>query len=244
MSYKLNKLHSLYIRASAIAITLSTCSKIIWLSKKNNNPSPKQFDLLLQKWTENLIKLIKAKVSINNPHKIILEKNKRYIIMCNHSSLYDIPLSYKIFPESSIRMLAKKELSRVPIFGSAMKAAGFPFIDRQNRRQAIKDLEQAKQTMLNGVILWISPEGTRSKDGLLKQFKKGAFITAIESEAIIIPLAIKGAFDIYDSNSKVITLEQSISLNIGKPINAKLFTIEQKDELNQQAHQAMVELLK
>jgi len=243
MTRKINKIYSLYIRARAVMITLTTSSKLIWLNLSNKNATKKQFDAILNQWSDNIINLISARVTVNNPFKVKIKSNQRYIIMCNHSSLLDIPISYKAFPESSIRMLAKKELSKIPIFGRSMKAASFPFVERQNRKQAIKDLDFAKKLMLEGIVLWIAPEGTRSKDGLLHPFKKGAFITAIQSEAIIIPLAIKGAFDTYHNQTNQISLDQDINLNIGEPIDAKLFSMAQKDELKDKAQQVMEKLL-
>ena len=64
-----------------------------------------------------------------------------------------------------------------------MTAAEFPFVDRKNRYQAIKDLAYAQQLMESGIVIWIAPEGTRSKDGKLAPFKKGAFITAIQCQS-------------------------------------------------------------
>ncbi len=56
--------------------------------------------------------------------------------------------------------------------GFAMKAAEYPFINRKNRRQAIQDLDQVKQLLQSGIVMWLAPEGTRSKDGKLGPFKK------------------------------------------------------------------------
>ena len=142
---QVNYLYSLSLRLRASLITLSTSCQLIWLSTINKKATAKDFDKILSRWSNNLIALLKAKVILNNPHNLKLEKGKRYIIMCNHTSFYDIPLSYAAFPKSSVRMLAKKELSKIPVFGKAMKAASFPFIDRQDRRQAIRDLNFAKK---------------------------------------------------------------------------------------------------
>jgi len=240
---QVNYLYSLSLRLRASLITLSTSCQLIWLSTINKKATAKDFDKILSRWSNNLIALLKAKVILNNPHNLKLEKGKRYIIMCNHTSFYDIPLSYAAFPKSSVRMLAKKELSKIPVFGKAMKAASFPFIDRQDRRQAIRDLNFAKKLMEEGIVLWIAPEGTRSTDGQLNTFKKGAFITAIQAKATLIPLAITGAFELYDKKTKKITLNQKVTLSIGTPIDATTYKKNEKDQLVSDAHQAMKALL-
>lgn len=163
--------------------------------------------------------------------------------MCNHSSVYDIPLGFKAFPNHSIRMLAKKELSKIPIMGKGMSAAEFPFVDRKNRTQAIKDLEYVRQLMESGILVWIAPEGTRSKNGKLAPFKKGAFVTAIHSKATIIPIGIRGAFDIIPAKTLQINLNQKAEIHIGAPIDASQYTIENKDELVEKTYQTIKELL-
>src|SRR5580704_7386777 len=94
-----------------------------------------------------------------------------YLVMSNHQSLYDIPVLFHVLGPN-IRMIAKKELFRVPIFGNALAAAGFVAIDRGNRASAIRDLERARALLANGTHVWIAPEGTRSVSGKLLPFKK------------------------------------------------------------------------
>jgi 1-acyl-sn-glycerol-3-phosphate acyltransferase len=140
-------------------------------------------------------------------------------------------------------MLAKKEISKVPFMGKGMVAAEFPFIDRKNRSQAIQDLTKVKELLQSGIIMWIAPEGTRSHDGKLAPFKKGAFITAIEANATIIPIGIRGAFDILPARSFRYTTHQKAEIHIGEPIDASLYTIDNKDELIKKTHQIMKELV-
>lgn len=200
-------------------------------------------DKTIYNWAKGVLDLIQVQLTIENPHQVQPEPGKATIIMCNHTSIYDIPLGFMIFPNHSLRMLAKKELSRMPFLGSAMRATEFPFIDRRNRNQAFKDLEKARQLMESGVIMWIAPEGTRSQDGKLKPFKKGAFITAIEAKATIIPVGIRGAYDILPPHAWRIQCNRSAEIHIGKPIDAAAFTLENKDELVEQVHAAMSQLV-
>lgn len=74
-----------------------------------------------------------------------------------------------------------------------MRAAEFPSIDRSRRNRAVKDLEKARQMMESGIVLWAAPpEGTRSPDGQLLPFKKGCFHLALDTQAVIVPVAIRG----------------------------------------------------
>lgn len=200
-------------------------------------------DKTLYNWAKGVLDLIKVRVVIHNPHQVQPAPGKATILMCNHTSIYDIPLGFMIFPTHSLRMLAKKELSRMPFLGSAMRATEFPFIDRKNRNQAFKDLDAARVLMESGIIMWIAPEGTRSRDGRLKSFKKGAFITAIEAKATIIPVGIRGAYDILPPDSYRITLDKTAEIHIGKPVDASLFTLENKEELVEEVRQIMLQLV-
>lgn len=208
-----------------------------------STPTRPWVDKILHHWIDQLINEVNVSYIVVNPHQVQPQEGHATILMCNHSSAYDIPLGFKAFPNHSIRMLAKKELSKVPLLGKAMSAAEFPFIDRKNRYQAVKDLEYAKQLMESGIVLWIAPEGTRSKDGKLAPFKKGAFITAIQANATIIPIGIRGAFDILPARSLNINLNQHAEIHIGEAIDASQFTMENKEELIQITHDAIKRLV-
>lgn len=208
-----------------------------------STPTRPWVDKTIHHWVDKLLKEVRVQYSVINPHNTQPEVGKAIILMCNHSSAYDIPLGFKAFPNHSIRMLAKKELSRIPLFGKGMSAAEFPFIDRKNRYQAIKDLAYAQELMQSGIIIWVAPEGTRSKDGKLAKFKKGAFITAIQANAIIIPIGIRGAFNILPARSFSVNLDQKAEIHVGKPIDASEYTVENKDALINRTYAAIQELV-
>ena len=205
--------------------------------------SRKWVDEALQLWLKRVLKLVGIQVQVFNPYKVKTKKGQPTIIMCNHSSLYDIPLSLAAFPNNSLRMLAKKEMSRIPFMGRAMVAAEFPFIDRKNRHQAIKDLAFVQKLLESGIVMWIAPEGTRSKDGRLAPFKKGAFITAIQAKAMIIPVGIRGANAILPARTHQLNLNQKPEVHIGKPIDASPFTLDNKEALIEQVFQSIKQLV-
>ena len=194
-------------------------------------------------WVDEIISYTKADWKVINPHHIVPKPGQATMIMCNHASLYDIPFSYKAFPNQTIRMLAKKELLSVPFFGKALIAAGFPSVDRHNRQQAIQDLNRIRELLSDNIVVWIAPEGTRSHDGQLAKFKKGGFITAIQAQAIIIPLVIRGANQILPARTLKFSLHQKVDIIVGQPVDASEYALEQKEELMALVHNSMQSML-
>jgi 1-acyl-sn-glycerol-3-phosphate acyltransferase len=190
----------------------------------------KKIDDYVRKWAKQILQTVRMKIKIENPYHVDFSDNKRYIIMCNHSSLYDIPLAFVALP-GSIRMIAKKELFRIPLFGSALRHSEIISIDRQDRRQAVKDLQLAESKMDTGLILWMAPEGTRSRDGKLGPLKKGGFVMAIRSGAMIVPLGIRGAREILPAKTWNFHLNQEVECHVGKPIDASAYTLDNKEAL-------------
>ncbi len=187
-------------------------------------------DKWLRWWAERLVGAVKIDYRISDPFRVRIEPGKRYIIMCNHRSHYDIPLSVLAIP-GSVRMLTKKELFKVPLWGKGMSAGEFVAIDRHDFEQAKKDLAAARAKMEEGIVLWIAPEGTRSRTGGMGPFKKGGFVMAIESGATIIPVGIRGSEKVLPPKSLDFALGQQVTIHIGAPIEASGYCMERKEEL-------------
>lgn len=158
------------------------------------------------------------------------DHNKTYIFMSNHSSWMDIPSVIAAVPQP-LRMVAKEGLLHIPIFGKAMNDSGFIGINRKNRTKAIKQLESAKEKLKSGVCIWIAPEGTRSKDGNIKEFKKGGFYLALDLNLEIVPAFIEGAAEIMPPGSIQIAANKSITIHFLKPIATNNFSKSNLDEL-------------
>lgn len=164
-----------------------------------------------------------------------------FIIMSNHSSLLDIPALMGAVP-GSMRMVMKEELSRVPIWGQALVASGFVAIDRKNRDKAIGQLEKAKKMLGKGVSIWISPEGTRSRNGMLAPFKKGGFHVATQIGIPIIPAWIEGAADIVPPDQFRVVYDGTCTVRFGEPISTAGVTPEQIPELMSKVRAAILDL--
>ena len=239
---KISKLRTAWIIFISALYTLNTTSLSV-LKHFLGTTNRVWVDKTIQIWVRRVLKIVQVKCNVINPYHVEPQSGHPTIVMCNHSSLYDIPLSMLAFPHHSLRMLAKKEMSKIPVVGKGMTAAEFPFIDRRNKRQAIKDLETVQRLLESGIVMWIAPEGTRSKDGKLAPFKKGAFITAIHAKATIIPIGIRGAFDILPARTCQFNINQTAEVHIGKPIDASKFTLENKDELIKQVYESIKQLV-
>jgi 1-acyl-sn-glycerol-3-phosphate acyltransferase len=94
--------------------------------------------------------------------------------------------------KANLRMIAKKELFRIPLWGRGLKTAEFISIDRSDHEKSMESMEAAKEKMKSGIMIYVAPEGTRSRDGKLGEFKKGGFLLAIQTESIIIPIGLRG----------------------------------------------------
>jgi 1-acyl-sn-glycerol-3-phosphate acyltransferase len=124
-----------------------------------------------------------------------LGRRETFLVMSNHQSLYDIPVLFHVVGPN-IRMIAKKELFSVPIFGRALAGAGFIAIDRGDRNRAMRSLDAARDLLASGTHVWIAPEGTRSRTGRLLPFKKGGFHLAFEAGLPILPITLRGTRDV------------------------------------------------
>lgn len=194
-------------------------------------------------WAEALCNHARIKIEVEGLEALDLEPGGRYVVMCNHTSYYDIPVSMMVFREvASIRMLAKAELFKVPIWGPAMRQAEILSIDRDDRKQAAKDIALAKSKLEDGLMLWISPEGTRSRDGRLLPFKAGGFKLAMDMEARIIPMGLSGVDRVMPPDGMAVHKNQTVTARVGRPIETKGLARGQRKELMTQVREAIREL--
>lgn len=153
----------------------------------------------LDRWSRALVDNVGADIEVIGHEHVEAhragERAPAFLVMSNHQSLYDVPVLFRVFG-SNLRMITKKELFSVPIFGQALAVGGFISIDRKNRAQAIESLAAAKQALHDGTNIWIAPEGTRSKTGELLPFKKGGFNLALDARLPVLPVTLSGTRDI------------------------------------------------
>lgn len=162
------------------------------------NPYSDTMNNFIRFWAKFILSISGIKIEIVGQDN--LNPELPVVYLANHGSLFDILASIYTIP-GTVRFIAKKELFRIPIFAQGMKVAGMIKIDRGNSAKARKTIEQAIDIMKKGVSVIIFPEGTRSRTGTIKPFKKGGIILAISGNFPIMPIAISGSFHIMKKNS-------------------------------------------
>ncbi|MBW1962474.1 MAG: 1-acyl-sn-glycerol-3-phosphate acyltransferase [Deltaproteobacteria bacterium] len=183
--------------------------------------------LVARSWARSILFASRIKVTVRGLSNI--DPGRSYIFMSNHQSNFDIPVLLA-YLKVQFRWLAKAELFRIPLFGIAMKRAGYISIDRSDRRSAFASLKKAAETVKNGVSVLIFPEGTRSRDGSIRPFKKGGFVLAIDSGVPIVPVVLHGTWSIMPRD-KLRIESGNVMLEITEPIDTLNFTRKTKDAL-------------
>ena len=115
-------------------------------------------------------------------------------------------------------------------------------MDRKNHEQALKDMENAKKKMEDGIVLWIAPEGTRSRDGTLGGFKKGGFMMAIQTSAVIIPVGIQGTDNVLPADTWRTRTGRHVSVHIGQPIDTAGYDVENRSVLMEKVKEQLTSL--
>jgi|HubBroStandDraft_4_1064222.scaffolds.fasta_scaffold37641_2 1-acyl-sn-glycerol-3-phosphate acyltransferase len=173
-------------------------------------------DARLDAWSRAVV--AKAGISLEVEGREWRVPGERYVVMSNHQSLYDVPVLFRVFGPD-IRMVAKHELFEVPIFGGAMRAAGFIAIDRGDVRASLRTFGEARERLVDGTLVWIAPEGTRSLDGGVLPFKPGAFRLPIDAQVPILPVTLDGTRYVMPPGSLRSTGGAAVRVTIHPPVH-------------------------
>ena len=167
-----------------------------------------------------------------------------FLLMSNHQSALDIFALLSGLPVS-FKFIAKRELFRIPVFGWAMKRAGYISIDRNNPREALKAIEESAQKIKDGTVVLIFPEGHRSRNGRLQPFMKGGFSLASRAGVPVVPLAITGSFAVQPKGSIISPPERKgrVTIRVGKPVVVEGKGLSYKAELMGEVRASIERLL-
>lgn len=171
--------------------------------------------LRLARWWSLAITRL-AGVRVEAQSRAAIDPARSYVFMANHLSTVDIWALFIALP-IPVRMIAKKQLAQIPLFGWAMWAGRFIFIDRHNAISARRSIERAERRIRDGASVLLFPEGTRSRDGALGPFKKGGFHLAIDAGVPIVPVALRGTRELMPRGSLRL-LPGRVEVIIGAPI--------------------------
>lgn len=232
-----------YLRALATLIIAPPLTFIIsamaWLDLTLFRRSAEKVHVFPRMWGKLICGLAGVKVRIEGLDNIRPEQT--YIFVGNHASQFDIFCFQAYFPHD-FRWIAKKELFNIPIFGHTMKKVGSIPIDRSHGRNALKSLDKAAKKIAAGSSVLIFPEGTRSPDGRLKEFKAGAIMLAIKAGVPVVPLGFNGSYAVLPKG-KLLANNGTVSIRIGTPLPTDHYKAKDKQELAATLHGEVAKLL-
>lgn len=187
-------------------------------------------------WAQLLLGSVGARVKVRGLEKV--DFSKTYLYVANHQSYIDIPTLFANLPVN-FRILAKKSLFSVPFMGWHLRRSGHIPIDRSSSKSGLKSLYEAAERVKAGASVIVFPEGTRSVDGAIHEFKGGSFLLATRAGVPIVPITING--------TRAVLIKNSWHLHPGKvemivhdPIDVSPYTPKNIDELAQRVREIIV----
>jgi 1-acyl-sn-glycerol-3-phosphate acyltransferase len=191
--------------------------------------SPRVCDQRLDRWSKGLLRAARISIDVGGRENIV--PGESYVVMSNHQSHFDIPVVFQAIG-IPVRMVAKREIFRIPIMGPAMRYSGFIEVDRARTSRAMRSLSLARERMQRDkTSVWIAPEGTRSLDGSVGKFKRGGFYLAVEAGLRILPVSVHGTLRVHRSGERAVHKGQSVKAMIGPPIDSASYGREKVDAL-------------
>jgi 1-acyl-sn-glycerol-3-phosphate acyltransferase len=221
----------------AVAVTIPASTTVMVIAMLSSS-SP-WIDPVIRLWARLILRGAGIDIRVEGIERI--DPEKRYILIANHHSYYDIPCLLASIPQP-IRFMAKKSLFSIPIFGWALDRAGFIPIDRKNRRTAVKSFDLAVQRIRKGNTIVIFPEEGRSREIAMRPFQRGAFLLAIRSELPIMPLAIEGTYEVLRVGATRVT-PGVVTIRAGTAIETAGVSVRAKDTLLEQSRGQIEALL-
>ena len=165
-------------------------------------PASPLLDRLAGHWGKVFCRTAGVRLTVTGLENI--QPGVSYAVVSNHLSNFDTMSHLACLP-LPIRFLAKAELFRIPVFGSALRAVGMVRVNREGGRAELGSINRdAAREVARGRSLMIYPEGTRPRDGRMKKFKKGAFVIAHALQVPVLPTAIVGSREVWRPGAKVI----------------------------------------
>ena len=169
-----------------------------------------------------------------------LRQDRPRVFVSNHVSWYDIFTLLAILPR--YRFVAKAELFKIPLFGTAARRAGTIPIQRENRKAAFQSYDEAAREIRTGASVVVCPEGTRGDDYSLRPFKKGPFVLAIAAEAPVVPLVVYGTREVQRKGSFIVRAG-TVHVHFLEEIPTVGMHYEDRDRLADECWQRMADCL-
>lgn len=188
-------------------------------------------------WAPGLLMAAMARMVVEGFEDI---PDEPHIYVFNHESLMDTAVVFYAVPHN-LRFVAKKEVSYLPFIGWFCWAMGYIIVDRSHHERAMASMAQASKTVREGANVIFFSEGTRSRDGVVHPFKKGAFVLAIESGVPVVPCAISGSRDVLGCDGFRVR-PGTVRVKAGKPIPTANLTLDDRDALLADVRDTIIDL--
>lgn len=229
----------LVVALLGIPATIFIAARIVWMIYRDPSDAACACERLPRRWAALLLRWSGVRVVLEGEEHI--DPSTPQVLVANHVSWFDV-LALAAFLPGRYVFVAKKEIARVPAFGRAVRACGHIFIDRGDRQSAVASLEAARESLeRRRPTIIMFPEGTRSADGVLQPFKKGAFVLAIQAGADVVPAAISGSREIMRKGS-ILIRPGTVRVRFGEPIPVAAYGMEGRDELTRRSREAVAAL--
>ncbi|WP_426349537.1 lysophospholipid acyltransferase family protein [Alloiococcus sp. CFN-8] len=178
-------------------------------------------------WSRHTLKVINMSYDAYGLDNI---PSENCLFVANHQSILDVPLLIDAV-KRPIAFVAKKELKKIPILRGWVGALNCLFLDRSNNREAIKTINHGIELLKSGTSMGIFPEGTRAKDGAIKEFKKGSLRLAIRSKKPIVPVAISGSYKGLEEKGRLVSAR--VKITFLEPIYTENISKEEQNNLTE-----------
>jgi 1-acyl-sn-glycerol-3-phosphate acyltransferase len=193
------------------------------------------YEAIPREWARDLLRSAEIEVRVTGREH--LDGVGTCVYCANHTSFVDPGALIGAVP-GSVRFVAKRSLFHIPVFGTALRLTGQIPVDRRNRDAAVDSFSEAGRILRDGVSAAIFVEGTRSRDGSLQPFKKGAFVLAISLQVPCVPVYIAGARALMPHGG-FLPRRGTVDVRIGLPVPTAGLTYENRDALRERCWEAM-----
>ncbi len=208
----LASIRTVFALTAAVFVTWIAAWTATYLAWRD--PTSPRIDGVIHWWSRSLLKVAGIRLRVHGTENI--EPGRSYVIVSNHQSAFDIPAHFLALP-LPVRFLAKKELFRIPVFGTALRAIGIVEVDRQ-AGATVHGLinSQSELVARRGHSILVYAEGTRYQDGDVHAFKRGAFSIAIASGLPVLPVIVNGGHIAWPPRRPILGGEMTV--DVAKPI--------------------------
>ncbi len=204
-----------WIGISLMTVFWTLVIAAVWVLHPWVDPERRRLHRLCSRWGRALIRMAPGcRVRLNGLERI--PANQPVIFMANHQSYVDVPALFSM--PGQFRWMADADLFRIPVFGWAMRMAGYIPVNRGDARAGVRSLERAKRWLSRGVSIFVFPEGTRSHTGVFGRFQMGGFRLAAESGVPVVPVVVSGTRQLLPRGSWVFRWGVPVEVDVLSPM--------------------------